>query len=356
MNRFKFYSLVITIFAPIIIFINCAKSSGQTAKQIANEAFDSTVLLVMEDSNGQPSSLGSGFFVSEGIIATNLHVIKNASRGYARIVGRETKYNVDGIVGLNSKRDLALLKISIEKSTPLKLGDSNTTQVGETVYAVGNPQGLEGTFSKGIISGIRSIDSDKLIQLTAPISPGSSGGPVLNSEGEVVGISVATFRNGQNLNFAIPVNYLKKLLNNRSSLKTLSDLDKQKPQKSIVSKLGERNTKGVVGQQFVWGSYVEYNDWSSMPFDAYNGEFTISLRNKFREPIKNVLCLIVFYDSNDQPLDVTLIRYNEIIPGGLAERISAETDRSVQKLTTPERSARPKTKVEYRILDFDIAK
>jgi hypothetical protein len=77
------------------------------------------------------------------------------------------------------------------------------------------------------------------------------------------------------------------------------------------------------------------------------------LRNKFREPVKKVICLIVFYDSNDQPLDANLIRYEDVIPGGLAKRVSGETHDSVQGLTTPQKSARPQTKIEYRILDFD---
>ena len=68
----------------------------------------------------------------------------------------------------------------------------------------GNPQGLEGTFSQGIVSSIRVLGADKILQITAPISPGSSGGPVLNEKGQVIGVSVATFRGGQNLNFAIP--------------------------------------------------------------------------------------------------------------------------------------------------------
>ena len=94
----------------------------------------------------------------------------------------------------------------------VSLGNSDFAQVGETVYAVGNPRGLEGTFSQGIISSIRPVGSDKLIQITAPLSPGSSGGPVLNRKGEVIGVSVFTIRNGQNLNFAIPSNYVKPLL------------------------------------------------------------------------------------------------------------------------------------------------
>ena len=178
--------------------------AAQTAQEVAKKAFGSTVLLVMEDANGKPMSLGSGFFVRDGIIASNLHVVQGASRGYAKVVGQKTKYDIEGICGIDSGRDLVLLKIPAAKTPSLSLGNSDAAEVGEPIFAIGNPQGLEGTFSQGIISSIREVGSDKLLQITAPISPGSSGGPVLNSKGEVIGVSVATFKGGQNLNFAIP--------------------------------------------------------------------------------------------------------------------------------------------------------
>lgn len=181
----------------------------QAAQQIAKKAFESTVLLVIEDANGQPVSLGSGFFISEGVIASNLHVVEGASRGYAKIVGQRAKFVIEGTVGIDQKRDLVLLKISAPRTPTLSLGDSDAVQVGEPIYAVGNPQGLEGTFSQGIVSSIRQVGSDKILQITAPIWPGSSDGPVLNAKGDVIGVAVATFRGGQNLNFAIPSNYLR---------------------------------------------------------------------------------------------------------------------------------------------------
>ena len=93
----------------------------------------------------------------------------------------------------------------------LPLGDNDTVQIGMPVYVTGNPRGLEGTFSDGLISAIREVNGRKLFQMTAPVSPGSSGGPVLNSSGEVIGITVSQVKDGQNLNFAVPVNYLKEL-------------------------------------------------------------------------------------------------------------------------------------------------
>lgn len=323
---------------------------AKTVQQIAQKTFRSTVLLVMEDANGQPLSLGSGFFVRNGEIASNLHVVEGATRGYAKLVGQKTKYDIEGITAVDLERDLVLLKISASWSEVLSLSNSDTVQVGEPIYAVGNPQGLEGTFSQGIVSSIRKVGTDKLLQITAPISPGSSGGPVLNGQGEVIGVSVATFRGGQNLNFAIPSNYLKTLLSKSGSVKPLAQVKTAKGKQSILSGLGGKSSEGVLGTQFIWQSFVDYE--LTFPYD---GDYSLTLKNQLREPVKNVYLLVVFYDSQGSPLDVNIVRYSGLIPAGLAKRVSGKTDGSVQKITTPRRRATPFTKVEFRVLDFEIA-
>ena len=262
-------------------------ADAQTAQQIAKKAFESTVLLVMEETSGQPVSLGSGFFAAQGKIASNLHVVEGASRGYAKVVGQQAKYSIEGIIGIDPDHDLVLLKISATLTPPLSIGNSDSVEVGESVYAVGNPQGLEGTFSQGIVSSIREVGSDKLLQITAPISPGSSGGPVLNSKGEVVGISVAIFKGGQNLNFAIPSNYLKVLLSKAGSAQPFPGGKSSGKQRSILGDLGGRSTEGVVGGQLIW----------DLPGNQFSGGFSFSFRNQLRENVRNVYCLIVFYDS-----------------------------------------------------------
>jgi S1-C subfamily serine protease len=165
--------LVIVLLASSICF-------GQSARQIAQTAFKSVVLLEMRDSQGQPVSLGSGFFIADGIIATNAHVIEGAASGTARLIGNKEKLSIQGTVALDGHTDLALLKV--DSSPPvLNLGPDAKPAVGDKVYVVGNPLGLEGTFSEGIVSGIRSIQTDSILQMTAPISPGSSGGPVFTA-------------------------------------------------------------------------------------------------------------------------------------------------------------------------------
>lgn len=126
----------------VLTLLAASSAHAQTAQQIAKRAFGATVLLVMEDANGQPLSLGSGFFVRTGDIASNLHVVERAARGYAKLVGQKTKYDIAGITAVDPVRDLVLLKISASGTPTLSLGSSDDVQVGESVYAVGNPQGL----------------------------------------------------------------------------------------------------------------------------------------------------------------------------------------------------------------------
>ena len=220
---------IIQCLTVVILLLLCTKIVvfAQTAEQIAEKALAATVYLEMKDRNGAILGFGSGFFVQENLIATNLHVVQGAVSGTAKEVGNQyTKYVIEGITATDKTNDLALLKVVMFPNNPqlseihrkllpsqlLPLGNSDNIKVGATVYVVGNPKGLEGTFSNGIISSRRDTDTKERLQMTAPVSPGSSGGPVLNDKGEVIGISYMTIEGGQNLNFAIPSNYLKTLI------------------------------------------------------------------------------------------------------------------------------------------------
>ena len=206
------------LWGPFIVFLilpfcGISLANAQTPQQIAKKALAATVLLVMEDANGELLGYGSGFFVDTNLIATNFHVIEGATRGTAKLVGQKTEYTIEAFTAVDEKNDLAILQVSAPGVQPLPLVNSDTVEIGDTVYVAGNPRGyLEGTFSDGIISGVRGNFAEKRLQMTAPISSGSSGGPVLNRTGEVIGVSVMTIEGGQNLNFAIPSNYLRGLV------------------------------------------------------------------------------------------------------------------------------------------------
>jgi ankyrin repeat protein len=152
---------------------------------------------------------GSGFFVTKDLIATNKHVLDCGGRGTISMSGSRRTFPITASWS-DPQHDLALVRISGADSQPLTLSIQGWPAVGDDIYVAGNPKGLEGTFSRGIVSGLRR--SDGLIQFDAPISPGSSGGPVVDGRGQVIGVVVASFRQGQNLNFAVPSQYLRALL------------------------------------------------------------------------------------------------------------------------------------------------
>jgi S1-C subfamily serine protease len=330
----------------LIVFFSFAAASiswGATPQKIAAEAFDATVLLMMEDANGQAVSLGSGFLVDKNTIVTNYHVIEGAASGYAKLIDKERKFDIEGVTAIDQQHDLALLHVTLSGPT-LNLGISDDLTVGDEVYAVGNPRGLEGTFSQGIVSSVRSIGNDTLLQITAPISPGSSGGPVLDLNANVIGVAVATYKGGQNLNFAIPSKYVRELLDKKGTIKALSSSQQSSNKRSFLHGLGGKTSEGVAGGRLSWA----YKHGQS-------GQYSFSLKNNLRETVNNILCLVIFYDSEDVPIDVDLIHYKESIPGRLAKRVKSKVDGSVQEWTTQTGKATPDTKVEIRVLDFRIA-
>jgi hypothetical protein len=179
---------------------NPAKSADGSANRSTNSS-----VVFAEDAKGNTVSTGSGFFVDTNVIATNYHLVKDADKISAKLVIQKRQIRITEIIGVDLERDLALLMVEGVKIRPLPFGDVSKLAIGDDIYVAGNPEGFEGTFSQGIISGFRG---GRYIQITAPISHGSSGGPVLNNKGEVIGIAVGLIQQGQNLNFAIPASGL----------------------------------------------------------------------------------------------------------------------------------------------------
>ncbi len=178
-------------------------------EEIFRSASPSVVLIEVFDEQGGKIGLGSGFVAApNGTIVTNYHVIRGAATARVRFADSGTS-TVDGVLGYDASRDVAVLRASDVTAKPLVLGDSDKVAVGNKVVAIGSPLGLQNTVSNGLVSGIRNA----VIQTSAPISPGSSGGPFLNTSGEVIGIAVAAVLTGaENLNFVVPINWVKPLL------------------------------------------------------------------------------------------------------------------------------------------------
>lgn len=175
-------------------------------------------------------NIGSGFIISvDGLIITNKHVVSDTGATYQVLTNDKKKYDVEKIYR-DPLNDLAILKISttnFKSLKPLKLGNSSNLKLGQLVIAIGTPLGeFTNTVTSGIISGLgRGITAgspfedfveklDNVIQTDAAISPGNSGGPLLNSKGEVIGVNAAIAQEGQNIGFAIPVNVVSDLIDN----------------------------------------------------------------------------------------------------------------------------------------------
>jgi len=158
-------------------------------------------------------NFGSGFIVnSNGLIVTNFHILQTAVKIGIKLSNGKT-YDHAKLLRFDTPKDIAVLKIDAKNLNPVILGDSDKIVVGEGVVTIGNPLGLEASVSDGIISSRRSAKKGlKLLQITTPISSGSSGGPLFNLKGEVVGITTATNKKGQNINFAVPINYAKPII------------------------------------------------------------------------------------------------------------------------------------------------
>jgi len=179
---------------------------------IVSRCSPGVVSIKTKDKYGKEIGMGSGFLISsDGLIVTNFHVMESAHRAEVN-VGDKIYREVYFVKGL-PEFDIAVIKINSSDLPYLNLGNSDSLVDGQFIVVLGSPWGFEHSVSNGIVSAMRSKGSVKIIQMTAPVSPGSSGGPVLNEFGEVVGITtLASFFMAQNLNFAVPVNYLSKIL------------------------------------------------------------------------------------------------------------------------------------------------
>jgi hypothetical protein len=178
------------------------------------------------------------------------------------------------------------------------------------------------------------------LQITAPISPGSSGGPILNNKGLVIGVAVLTFKDGQNLNFAVPSKYLLELIKTINSLKKLSSINRQSSE--FFPDISSQDL--VYGDNFLW----------TYPYCRTCGKYTFTIKNTLSETISNIYCIVIFYHEIDYtPIDIDIIYYDSFIPGNLAKRISSEVDPSTFELSSGRDKDTP-YKVEVRILDFRI--
>ena len=296
----------------LAFFIQSVSIYPQDTKSIAQNILKSTVLITTKDLHSQILKLGSGFIIDNELIVTNLHVIEGAKSVYIKINDSKFELKSIGYVAVDKENDLIILKVPNLYGIPLSLSNTNP-QIGEKIFVVGNPLGLIGTFSDGLISGIRTFNNRNLLQITAPISPGSSGGPVVNSNSELIGISVSGMKDGQNLNFCIPVGCLVKLRENIDQILPFNIKNHIEKPKSLY--LGISN--GVIVRDVKLCPL--YSDLGSCIGRCI---YSFSILNNLSQEVRGVKLLFIVYDSNGIPVDNYQDIISEVIPSKLAKRIN----------------------------------
>src|SRR5687768_14702937 len=203
-------------FFSVLVFILFGALQTVTAQDLLPELVrrikPSAVAIETFDARGEKLSRGSGFFVAPDRVVTNRHVVDNAIRAEVHS-HTGAVYQVKGVLAVDPEADIALLRVDAPAGhvQPLSL-DRTSPQEGESVVVIGNPFGLEGSVTDGIVSAVRDIPTfGRIIQITAAISSGSSGSPVVNMQGQVIGIATLQVTGGQSVNFAIPSERISQL-------------------------------------------------------------------------------------------------------------------------------------------------
>jgi tetratricopeptide (TPR) repeat protein len=201
---------------PFLSLVLCAAprawAQQSDAEKIYSQAANSVLLIFVKSADSKIVAQGTGFLVEGGKIITNKHVVRDGTPlidlGGARIpAALESSDDVNDIAVLTVAADITAAPLSLADKVPAP---------GSNVFAIGNPRGLEKSISTGVLSGVRTVGKRELIQITTPISPGSSGGPVFDPSGKVIGVTVGSIEDGQNLNFAVPASAVVKLLRGQS--------------------------------------------------------------------------------------------------------------------------------------------
>ncbi|MDB4062335.1 S1C family serine protease [Vicingaceae bacterium] len=304
------------------------KKTELNASDIYSKSKDKVALIISYDQSGIPISQGSGFFISKDSLITNYHVIEGASRVDIKIIGEDKMIRGSQIISASEKHDIAIIKTKKEFNY-FKTDSLNNEIIGSKIFTIGNPRGLEGTISEGIISAKRKEDYD-LIQITAPISPGNSGGPLINEKGNVIGISTFTLTNSQNLNFAVPIKYINECT--KYSYKPISKKRKKLNDKSAIT----------------------VSNYKKPQLQDY--EF-ISLKNHSANFIKSITGVLVYKGMKGEIIDYQIINEQILIPPNLAKQIkikSFDQDNNYLSYKELDVTGGTRFKLEFRLLSYEI--
>ena len=213
----KIFKYSIFSIIPLILLILSSAVSLGGANRIFKENSKAVVVITAYDEKGNAISRGSGFIVKrDGAVVTNYHVINMAKD--IKIKAGDKIFDVEGLIFTDKENDLVILKAKARDMPVVKLGVIGKANIGENVYVLGNPSGLENTISVGLLSRIRKIDEKReILKMTVPASPGSSGSPVFKRNGEVIGVVTSSSISGiRNSCYAISVKLIKDKISSKN--------------------------------------------------------------------------------------------------------------------------------------------
>ncbi|NTW68721.1 MAG: serine protease [Chlorobiaceae bacterium] len=263
-----------SVFLVVVTTANFA--SAKTADEVFQEVSGSVVLIHNYDNKGKVQSIGSGILLPSGQIATNYHVVEKAGKLTLSSQGREYLATVGYF---DRFRDVCSLVVPGLQGSQIVMGNTNQLKVGSKVYAIGAPHGLELTFSDGIISALRDVDKGHYIQTTAPISLGSSGGGLFDENAHLIGLPTYFFNQGQQLNFALPVEWIVDL-QNRHIKQSQSNPAESEWVYNVISLEEKQDWKGIIQLCLNWSKQMPGSGdaWGYLGF-AYlqKGELALSI-------------------------------------------------------------------------------
>jgi tetratricopeptide (TPR) repeat protein len=264
----RFCHLLILIFATLPL---AAQVKGSiTPEVIYAKSRESVVTILTFDSNRAPLAQGSGFIVAKNRVVTNYHVIAGSTSA-SIIFDDGSIAMITAVVSGSGPEDLVIVEAETGNRPALALGDELELKVGETIYAIGSPRGLSASLSNGLVSGFRQDAGQFLIQITAPISSGSSGGPLLNTQGQVVGVTTSQLKDGS-FGFAMGAGDLKHLLKVPLRIKVqLSDLTPE--QASTPDEL--KSVQGLYDQKKYEDAYASFNALSNSTKSSFDAQLLL---------------------------------------------------------------------------------
>jgi hypothetical protein len=216
------------LLVPIFLTLTTLGSSAQmTFNPTEINKKNSPAVVVIKGVSPNGGGLGAGFLISsDGKIVTALHVIQDFTSGGVQLANGEV-FDAFTVLGFDQRKDMAIIKVAGFDLPTIELGNSNQVSPGDPVVLIGSPQGLQGSVTTGVVSAVRDLEGFKIIQTDAAANPGNSGGPLLNAAGQVIGVLDFKLRGSENLNFALPINYVRGMLGELKAPITLGELRAQ---------------------------------------------------------------------------------------------------------------------------------